>query len=770
MEFAYSLSMFAPPARPDVDRSRPAEKPADALPDTNSSTSDGKGNHNKNNSNNKNSSSNNTDSNHGNTTVTTSLTPATTDNALSLVNPKVTSLENFVERRQFPNVTRSPTFLATSFLWLWSKLQETGSDIIISSTTAAGVKLNHPASTSTTDTISAPYCPSPATSTTTPGTTVASSSTAALGRGSSRSHRPDSAVAIGASAAVPALSSNSIASASASASAHEPLPASSPNLPKHHRPAFFSYHHSFPEPGQSPQNRLHKLHKRQSHLRNLILPLRPASSPTSSAYITPVSSTAIPPASNADESEHRHDDMAPESGSLNPPKYPSPYYRTDSLSSTPGTTPSNRGGIMTSHDTIPSSVTDGSISTSTASNSSRSQPVGPKPLIIRNNRTYIHDPSLPYPLPVDLAELHRQSLRTLLLFQLFRGPIISQVFTNKPPARILEVGCGSAFWSMMCHRYFAQHGHSSISFTGIDIVPLAGASLDASSKPDKDMRWKFVQHDIRRIPWPLPDEEFDLIMVKDMSLASAHRDVQTLIDEYIRLLKPGGVLEIWDTDSSIRMLRPHVLKTSAAQAKHGSEGESGDDEEDDASVAGAYVMTTNTPLSAPLNPFLVEYNSWVNKALESRGLSAVPCTFVGPQLLQESDALTDIQSKRLAVPLSEIRWEREGVGGVVTKDGKSYIDSMKGKSKATDLKGGKAGGKGLNPGQAALRRTALETTTGLILSLEPILKEASGKSQDEWDGWTGKMMNDLLREGGTTWGECLEVGAWTARKRPFKKS
>ena len=54
---------------------------------------------------------------------------------------------------------------------------------------------------------------------------------------------------------------------------------------------------------------------------------------------------------------------------------------------------------------------------------------------------------------------------------------------------------------------------------------------------------------------------------------------------------------------------------------------------------------------------------------------------------------------------------------------------------------------------------------GLIHSFEPIIREISGKSQDEWDGWAGKMMNDLRREGGTSWGECLEVGAWSARKR-----
>ena len=464
-------------------------------------------------------------------------------------------------------------------------------------------------------------------------------------------------------------------------------------------------------------------------------------------------------------------------------KYP-PSYRNDSVSSASATTHSNNtaGGLMASSDTLPPSSAEGSVSASNVSTSTKpSSTVGPKPLIIRNNRTYIQDPTLTYPLPVDLAELHRQSLRTLLLFQLFGGPITSPAFSAKPPARVLEVGCGTGFWSMMCHRYFAQHGHGSISFTGIDIVPLCGSGLDPNSKPDKDMRWRFIQHDMRRTPWPVEAGEFDLVMVKDMSFATpSGRTYQNFMDEYLRVLRPGGVLEIWDADHTIRMLRPHAPTSqskgaiaeetsdsdsnSDSNSDEESESESDADEEDQVSRFGAYIITANTPLSTPLNPFLVEYNGWLSKALEKCTISSVPCTHTGPSLLQE-DGLSDVRSKRLAIPLSEVRWEREGVGGVVTKDGKSYIDSMKGKGKMGDAKSIRGGGKSLSQQQAAVRRTALETVVGMIQALEPLLREISGKSQDEWDGWAGKMINDLLKEGGTSWGECLEVGAWTARKR-----
>ncbi|KAM0275733.1 hypothetical protein ACHAQH_007451 [Verticillium albo-atrum] len=404
----------------------------------------------------------------------------------------------------------------------------------------------------------------------------------------------------------------------------------------------------------------------------------------------------------------------------------------------------------------------GSTSAASASAQNLTRPA----FTLRNSRTYLADTTLPYPLPVDLAELHRQSLRTLLLTQVFGGPICSPVFAEKPPTRVLEIACGPAFWSTMCHRWFAARGHTNISFTGIDVAPIAPIE-----RPDRDMRWRFLQHDLRNMPWPLPDGHFDLVMVKDTSLVIQSHLQQPAMDEYLRLLRPGGVLEIWESDHQIRMLRPHAPAQQAEVMGESSEEDSTEESSssDDAAAApsstspatplaaslGAYIMTANTPLSSPMNPYLVEYNTWLHRALGPRGLSPVPCTLIGPSLLQESDGLTDVRSRRLAIPLAEVRWEREGVGGVVTKDGKSYVRRREG--------GGRA--KRLSEGQAAVRRTAMLTVVQFVQSLEPMLRETSGKSRDEWDGWMGRMVGDLVGGDGAGCGECLEVGAWWAKKK-----
>ncbi|KAK0619350.1 hypothetical protein B0T14DRAFT_400625, partial [Immersiella caudata] len=490
---------------------------------------------------------------------------------------------------------------------------------------------------------------------------------------------------------------------------------------------------------------------------------------------TPASATADP--NSLDRRQLQHATMFPELGgsakayTTGPPLYPSG--RAESISSISGATTVSTRTMLSSE---PPSSAEQQL----------------RPFVTRNGRTFISDPTLPYPLPVDLEELHRQSLRTLLLIELFGSPICCPDYADKPPKRVLEIGCGSGFWSMECFRHYQRQGKhkNPISFTGLDIAPVApgahhpgahhpgtappttsGTDSDSSTTPQpssdgtpEEMKWRFVQHDLRRLPLPFRDEEFDLVMVKDMSLATTTTHQQNLIDEYLRVLHPGGVIEMWEGDHTLRMLRPHVPEATAGGAENGGDNSSDEtssgDEEGSPAQSGAYPMTANTPLSAPLNNFLVEYNSWLSKALERLQLCPVPCTLIGPLLIQESEILTGVENRRLAVPLSEVRWEREGVGGVVTKDGKSYIET-KGKRGKEVAPAGQA----LDPGAAARRRTALLTVVQMIQSMEHVLRDVSGKSQDEWDGWLGKMMSNLVKENGTSWGECLEVGAWWARKR-----
>lgn len=391
-----------------------------------------------------------------------------------------------------------------------------------------------------------------------------------------------------------------------------------------------------------------------------------------------------------------------------------------------------------------SQATSGPLTTVTSSEIPDQEDLARNPFTRRHGRRYLRDSTLAYPLPSDLREIHRQVLRTVLLCQVFGAPVCSPNVLAKPPQKVLEMACGSGYWSSVTHDFFSKRGHPSIQFTGLDVAPVAPENLK------EGMKWRFVQHDMRRQPLPFEDSEFDLVMIRDMSLIVGATTAlqQQLMDEYLRILRPGGTLEVWDGDHTIRTLLHH------SAPKAGEEGSSHDDQVH-ANATGTYTLTAQTPFSAPQNQYLLDFNSWIVKALDRRQLTAMPCTIIRPWLLQEAETLIDIDCRRLAVPLGEVRWEREGVGGAATA---KTVQSSKGKAKESERKV-------LSAGQAALRRTALLIVVQYVESLEPLLRKVSGKGQDEWDRWMSGLLKDLMENNGTAWGECMEVGAWWARKR-----
>ncbi|MCJ1254690.1 hypothetical protein MMC24_002505 [Lignoscripta atroalba] len=265
------------------------------------------------------------------------------------------------------------------------------------------------------------------------------------------------------------------------------------------------------------------------------------------------------------------------------------------------------------------------------------------------------------------------------------------------------------------------------------------------------VNWRFVQHDLRNVPLPFPDGEFDFIFIKDTGLCAATSGNQASpLAESIRLLKPGGVLEAWDSDHLFRTLLPNPPIP---------QGTSEDDVEQ-ADEMAVYLISSSTGFAKPQNKYLQDYNIWVEKALDKRHLTAVPCALTGWAFSSDPEIIGNIGSRRIAVPFGEIRWEQEGVGecGLRGNDGRG--PNVPAARTVSNIER-----KILTADQAALRRTALSTTIQFIEGLELILKEESGKRQDEWDRWWAGMTYDLLEQNGTYNGECLEIGAFWGQKR-----
>ncbi len=355
---------------------------------------------------------------------------------------------------------------------------------------------------------------------------------------------------------------------------------------------------------------------------------------------------------------------------------------------------------------------------------------------------------LPYPLPVDLHEIQRQNLRTLLCCRVFGRAVCYTDIDKNMPQRVLEIGCGAGYWSAMCHDYFSSLGHKNVSFTGLDVAPLA---------PDlkrQGIDWTFVQHDLRRIPLPFDDNHFDLVMVKDMSLVlPLGMASERFIDECIRILTPGGILEIWESDYVVRSLLPHP----AVPTKQPNEQRA-------AVNTATYLVSPGTAFAPAQNKYLHQANAWIQEALDRRKLPPTPCARIAPILYQEPDSLKSIGARRVAIPLGELRWERDGSRHA--RQQSNPHDSVlmaKGKAKVMEQSPAR---KKLTPDQAALRHVALLTVLQMIENLEPLLKETSGKNAEEWSHWWALMMADLMDPGKVNLsGECLEVGAWWAVKK-----
>lgn len=360
-----------------------------------------------------------------------------------------------------------------------------------------------------------------------------------------------------------------------------------------------------------------------------------------------------------------------------------------------------------------------------------------EPFELRHGRRYLRDS--PYPPPCDLAEIQRQNMRTIVGCKVFGQAVCSPKVTEDVPRKVLDIGCGSGYWTTKCHEYFASRGYKNVSFTGLDVAPLA---------PDlnrQGINWTFVQHDIRAPPLPFDDGEFDFVMLKDLSLIFTSAELgQKLHNEAIRVLRTGGTLEIWESDLMLKSLLQHLPPPSPRMTQ----------EQEIAIETGTFVISPGTPFAPAQNRYLQQTNRWIQSALERRGLSPTHDSTIQQTLRQ--GGLTELGMRRIAVPLGKSLWERD----LARHDSAQLVDlplSSKGKMRMPD--------RPLTPDQLALRHTALLTVVQMIESMEPMLQEANGKPSEEWNRWWSALLADMLDPTkGVATGECLEMGAWWATK------
>lgn len=127
--------------------------------------------------------------------------------------------------------------------------------------------------------------------------------------------------------------------------------------------------------------------------------------------------------------------------------------RTISASSANATSPGPRAP---GH---PMDATRGSISSASTAHSASD--TASEPFVLRHGRRYLRNVAY-YPLPCDLPELQRQNLHTLLATSIFGRALGSTPSPQNPPKKVLEVACGSGYYSSVCHDYLSGLGYEDV--------------------------------------------------------------------------------------------------------------------------------------------------------------------------------------------------------------------------------------------------------------------------------------------------------------------
>ncbi|KAJ3759903.1 hypothetical protein EV360DRAFT_40921, partial [Lentinula raphanica] len=110
-----------------------------------------------------------------------------------------------------------------------------------------------------------------------------------------------------------------------------------------------------------------------------------------------------------------------------------------------------------------------------------------------------------------------------------------------PPTKVLDVGCGTGSWILDCARVWRN-----CHFVGLDIVPVQ-PDLQQVGSADLAHRVTWVQGNFLE-GLPFPNEEFDFVHIKRISLGVPEDKWDPLFEEISRVMKPGAAFEMIEED------------------------------------------------------------------------------------------------------------------------------------------------------------------------------------------------------------------------------
>lgn len=146
-----------------------------------------------------------------------------------------------------------------------------------------------------------------------------------------------------------------------------------------------------------------------------------------------------------------------------------------------------------------------------------------------------HTRGIPYVLPRDIEETNRLDFQHYVLRQAFRGNYVAPI---EKPAAILDVGTGTGRWAHEMASVFP-----SANVIGLDLnTPPTDAKAETGSAEARPSNYAFVPGNILE-GLPFADASFDFVHMRLLVLALPHDRWPFVINELIRVTRPGGWVE-----------------------------------------------------------------------------------------------------------------------------------------------------------------------------------------------------------------------------------